>query len=77
MSVSIEEVLQHGGYDFSKEADCKWLVSQVAAFEELVTDAEDFIEKCEDERDEKQRLEEEAEDEKAEAEYAAKELANE
>lgn len=77
MSVSIEEALNSAGYDFTKEADAKWLVSQVAAFEELVTVAEDFIEKCEDDRQEKQRLEEEAEFEEAEAEYAAKELANE
>lgn len=77
MGISIEQVIEHGGFNLKDEADAKWLVSQVSTFEELVTAAEDFIEKCEDDRQEKQRLEEEAENEKAEAEYAAKELANE
>lgn len=50
MSVSIEEALNGVGYDFSKEDDARWLVSQVSTFEELVIQAEDLIEQKEEER---------------------------
>ena len=50
MSVSILEVIEHGGWDVQNNVDdARWLVSQVNQFEELVTQAEDLIEKIEDE----------------------------
>lgn len=61
MSVSLLEVIEAGGYDLSTEEDAKWLLSQVNQFEELVTKAEDLIEKIE-----------EAENDRLEKEYQAK-----
>ena len=58
MSVSLLEVIEAGGYDLSTGEDAKWLLSQVNQFEELVTKAEDLIEKIE-----------EAENERLEREY--------
>ena len=57
MSTSIAEVIAAGGYDLTTEQDARWLVSQVNQFEELVTKAEDLIEKIEEA--ESQRLEDE------------------
>lgn len=57
MSVSILEVIEAGGYNLSEEEDARWLLSQVNQFEELVTKAEDLIEKIEDE--ESERIEQE------------------
>ena len=57
MSTSIAEVIAAGGYDLETEEDARWLLSQVNQFEELVTKAEDLIEKIEEA--ESQRLEEE------------------
>ena len=48
MSVSLLEVIEAGGYDLSTEEDARWLLSQVNQFEELVTQAEDLIEKIEE-----------------------------
>lgn len=49
MSVSIEEVINAGGYDLNTLSDAEWLLSNVSEFEELVTAAEDLIE-AEEER---------------------------
>ena len=58
MSVSILEALEHGGWDVQNNVeDARWLVSQVNQFEDLVTKAEDLIEKTEEEENE--RLEKE------------------
>ena len=48
MSVSLLEVIEAGGYDLSTEEDARWLLAQVNQFEELVTKAEDLIEKIEE-----------------------------
>ena len=61
MSVSILEVIEAGGYDLSTEEDARWLLAQVNQFEELVTKAEDLIEKIE-----------ETENDRLEKEYQAK-----
>lgn len=61
MAVSLLEVIQAGGYDLSTEDDARWLLAQVNQFEELVTQAEDLIEKIE-----------EAENERLEKEYQSK-----
>ena len=59
MSVSILEALEHGGWDVENNPeDARWLLAQVNQFEELVTKAEDLIEKIE-----------EAENERLEREY--------
>jgi len=47
MSVSILEVIEAGGYDLTTKEDCQWLLGQVNQFEDLVTKAEDLIEKHE------------------------------
>ena len=61
MSVSLLEVIEAGGYDLSTEEDARWLLAQVNQFEELVTKAEDLIEKIE-----------ETENDRLEKEYQAK-----
>lgn len=61
MSVSILEVIEAGGYDLNTPEDAKWLLLQVNQFEELVTQAEDLIEKIE-----------EAENERLEREYQSR-----
>ena len=61
MSVGILEVIEAGGYDLSTEEDARWLLAQVNQFEELVTKAEDLIEKIE-----------ETENDRLEKEYQAK-----
>ena len=53
MSVGILEVIEAGGYDLSTEEDARWLLAQVNQFEDLVTKAEDLIEKIEDEENER------------------------
>ena len=58
MSISLLEVIEAGGYDMNTIEDCEWLVSKQSEFEELITRAENLIEKHES-----------IENEKAEAEY--------
>lgn len=58
MSVSIQEVIEAGGYDLTNYEDCKWLVSKQREFAELIEKAEQLI----DAQDEK-------ESEQAEREY--------
>lgn len=47
MSVSLREVIEHGGYDLDTVEDARWLVSKQSEFEELVKKAEELIEEDE------------------------------
>ena len=49
MSVSILEVIEHGGYDLNKPEDARWFLSQVPQLEDLVIKCEDMLEELEDE----------------------------
>ena len=49
MSFSLKEIIEEGGFDLTTKEDATWLLSKVSEFEELVTEAEDFIERLEDE----------------------------
>ena len=48
MSMTIQQVIEAGGYDLSTRDDALWLISQVNQFEELITAAEDLIEESEE-----------------------------
>ena len=61
MSVSLLEVIEHGGYDLSTLEDSRWLKSKSSEWDELLEKAEAMIEAHEDE-----------ENRKAEAEYQSK-----
>lgn len=52
MGVSIQEVIESGGYDLSTREDAEWLLGQVNQFEELVIEAEDLIERLDEQEDE-------------------------
>lgn len=52
MSISLREVIEHGGYDLSTKEDAEWLLSKEAEFEELIEEAERVIEKAEEQKDE-------------------------
>lgn len=47
MSVSLLEVINHGGYDLTTVEDARWLVSKQSEFEQLVEEAEAVIEEAE------------------------------
>jgi hypothetical protein len=47
MSVSLLEVIEHGGYDLSTKESALWLVCQKAQFEELIENAEELLEGAE------------------------------
>ena len=44
MSVSLLEVIEHGGYDLSTKEDAIWLLSKRSEFEELIEKAEEVLE---------------------------------
>lgn len=44
MSVSLLEVIEHGGYDLSLKEDAIWLLSKRNEFEELIEAAEALAE---------------------------------
>lgn len=48
MSVSLLEVIEHGGYDLTTKEDSIWLLSKQSEFEELVEKAQDLIESKEE-----------------------------
>ena len=53
MSVSISEVLEDAGFDIkNNKHDALWLLSQANEFDEMLDNAEDCINKLEDEDDE-------------------------
>lgn len=47
MSVSLQEVIEHGGYDLTTKEDAIWLLSKRVEFEELIEKAEELIEEDE------------------------------
>lgn len=47
MSVSLLEVIEHGGYDISTPEDAEWLVSKANEFEELLDQAKETINESE------------------------------
>ena len=61
MSVSLLEVIEHGGYDLNTLEDAYWLKSKSSEWEELLEKAEKLIEEHEEE-----------ENRKAEEEYQAR-----
>lgn len=52
MSVSLLEVLESAGYDFSTIIDAQWLLSKQPEFDELIEQAHDLIDEAEDYYDE-------------------------
>lgn len=52
MSVSLLEVIEGAGYDLNTKDDAIWLLSKQNEFEELVEQAQDLIEKIEEQEDE-------------------------
>ena len=48
MSVSLLEVIEHGGYDLSTVEDAQWLLSKQSEFEDLIEQAENLIEESEE-----------------------------
>ena len=44
MSVSLNEVISHGGYDLTTVEDARWLLSKQAEFEELIEKATELVE---------------------------------
>lgn len=52
MSVSLREVIEHGGYDLTTLDDARWLVAKQSEFRELVEEAEQTIEVLEEENEE-------------------------
>ena len=52
MSVSLLEVIEHGGYNLNTVEDATWLVSKRNEFDELIEEAEELIEQAESEENE-------------------------
>lgn len=48
MSVSLREVIEHGGYDIATPEDARWILSTQNEFEQLVEEAELVIEESEE-----------------------------
>lgn len=48
MSVSLLETLEAAGYDITTKEDCIWLLSKKNEFEELIEQAEETLEKLEE-----------------------------
>jgi len=51
MSVSLQEVIEAGGYDLTTYDDANWLLSVRNEFEELVNEAERVVDEKESEDD--------------------------
>ena len=49
MSVSLLEVIEHGGYDIRDPEDAVWLLSKQREFGELIEQAEETVERSENE----------------------------
>lgn len=45
MSVSLLEVIEHGGYNLNTVDDATWLLSKKAEFEELIEKAQELVDK--------------------------------
>lgn len=48
MSVSLLEVIEAGGYNISTPEDARWLLSKQSEFEELIEQAEEVIDREEE-----------------------------
>lgn len=44
MSVSLLEVIEHGGYNLNNIQDAQWLISKQSEFDALVEQAEELLE---------------------------------
>ena len=51
MSVSLLEVIEHGGYDITTKEDALWLLSKQSEFEQLIEQAQELVESEDDEQD--------------------------
>lgn len=49
MSVSLLEVIEHGGYNLNTVEDAQWLLSKQSEFEELIEAAQDLVDNIESE----------------------------
>jgi hypothetical protein len=49
MSVTLKEVIEAGGYDLTTLEDAQWLLAQKSNFDELTEEAEETIERLEEE----------------------------
>lgn len=47
MSVSLREVIEHGGYDITTVEDANWLIGKMLEFAELVTEAQEVVDNAE------------------------------
>lgn len=43
MSVSLLEVIEHGGYNLNTYADAQWLLTKQSEFEELIEAAQELV----------------------------------
>ena len=48
MSVTLQDVIEAGGYDLSTVEDARWLLSTQTEYEELIEAAEELIEEAEE-----------------------------
>lgn len=48
MSVSLLEVIEHGGYNLETVEDANWLLSKQTEFEELMEKAQELVDKIEE-----------------------------
>jgi len=48
MSVSLLEVIEHGGYDLTTYEDANWLLAKQREFEELIEMAQAVVDKVEE-----------------------------
>lgn len=47
MSVSLLEVIEHGGYDITTVEDAEWLLSKQNEFENLIEQAQEVVDNAE------------------------------
>lgn len=52
MSVSLSEVIEAGGYDLTSYDDAQWLLSTQSEYENLVEEAQELVDKIDEESDE-------------------------
>lgn len=52
MSVSLLEVIEAGGYDLNTVEDAQWLLSKQSEFEGLVEQAQELVDKIEEQENE-------------------------
>lgn len=67
MSVSLLEVIEAGGYNLNTTEDANWLLATQNEYEQLIEQAEELVEKIEDQEYE-ERIKQEEEDFKKESE---------